>query len=72
MRESKAELVTAALLAKGLDPTKEKEWAAAYRAHEKFSRETLEDICLAYRRAKAVRHDVAILGTDAQAGHPSL
>lgn len=50
--ESKAELVTEALLAKGLDPTNTKEWAKEYRGHSKFSREVLIDVIASYRKKK--------------------
>lgn len=50
--ESKAELVTAALLAKRLDPTNTKEWAKEYRTHSKLSREVLIDVIASYRKRK--------------------
>ncbi len=50
--ESKAELVTAALLAKGIDPTDTKEWAKEYRGHSRFSRDVLIDVIASYRKKR--------------------
>lgn len=52
---SKAELITGALLAKGVDPTDREKWAQAYREHSRFSKETLEDIITSYQHSKAVK-----------------
>ena len=50
--ESRKELVTAAMLAKGYDPTNTEEWARLYRRMDKFSRPVLEDIILHYRQVR--------------------
>ena len=50
--DSRKELVTAAMLAKGYDPTNTEEWARLYRRMDKFSRPVLEDIVLHYRQVR--------------------
>lgn len=50
--ESRKELVTAVLLAKGVDPTNIEEWARLYRRMDKLSRPVLEDIVLHYRQVR--------------------
>lgn len=50
--ESKAELLAAALLAKGLDPANQKEWAREYRRLSKLSRNALIEVTASYRKKK--------------------